>query len=112
MQRLSTRSHPPIRHVGRDAELTRSGAAVASAAAVACTLIAAALLMAALPRATRAETIRLERIVPPGAALTYSVNGREVQSIPVPPGRVSVVVTYGERGVPAPRPRAAGEDGR
>ena len=36
----------------------------------------------------------IERIVPPGARLTYSVDGTPVSSIPVPPGRVRITVEY------------------
>lgn len=53
--------------------------------------------------AARAETIVIERIVPPNAMLTYSENGVPVRSSPVPEGRVRVTIEYGTTIVPRHR---------
>ncbi len=42
----------------------------------------------------RAETMVVERIVPPGATLTYAENGSVVRSINVPEGRVRVTIEF------------------
>ena len=43
----------------------------------------------------KAETMVIERIVPPRASLTYSVDGAQVHSVQVPEGRVRVTIEYG-----------------
>lgn len=59
-----------------------------------------------LPTASRAEPpIVVERIVPPGASLTYSENGVAVRSVNVPPGRVRVTIEFGGSIVPRHRRR-------
>lgn len=61
------------------------------------TLIVAVLILLCLAKAARAEpqVMRLDRIVPPGAQLTYSENGQVLRTISVPEGHVSVVITFG-----------------
>lgn len=46
-------------------------------------------------RPARAETMQIERVVPPGATLTYSEGGSAVRTVSVPPGRVRVTIQYG-----------------
>lgn len=50
----------------------------------------------------RAEpvTMKFERVVPPGAQLTYSEEGTVLKTLNVPPGRVTVVITYNGSIVP------------
>lgn len=60
-------------------------------------LILAVVALLCLAKAARAEpqVMRLDRVVPPGAQLTYSENGQVLRTISVPEGRVSVVITFG-----------------
>lgn len=44
--------------------------------------------------AARAETMVVERIVPPGASLSYSEGGTIVRTIAVPEGRVRVTIEF------------------
>lgn len=58
-------------------------------------LLASAALVASTLYARSEQPIRLERVVPPGATLTYAVDGVPVNTIRVPEGRVTVIITYG-----------------
>jgi hypothetical protein len=43
-----------------------------------------------------APPIVVERVVPPGATLTYAVDGQTVSVLNVPPGRVRVTIELGD----------------
>lgn len=60
-------------------------------------LLLAALIFAVTAYCARAEPpMVIERVVPSGASLTYSVDGVPVHTIHVPEGRVRVVITFGD----------------
>lgn len=44
--------------------------------------------------AAHAETMVVERVVPPGATLTYSEDGRPLRTIAVPEGKVRVIIEF------------------
>lgn len=54
-------------------------------------LLFTTLLLAA---SARAEVLTLERVVPPGAQLTYSEGGQVLRTLAVPPGRVRVTIEF------------------
>lgn len=41
------------------------------------------------------ETLHIERVVPAGAALTYTENGQVIRRVDIPPGLARVTVEYG-----------------
>lgn len=53
-------------------------------------------IASALASALAQPPMVIERVVPPGASLTYSVDGVPVHTIRVPEGRVRVVITFGD----------------
>lgn len=55
---------------------------------------ALAILAATTLTAARAETMTFQRVVPPGAQLTYSEGGQVVKILTPPPGRVTVTIEY------------------
>jgi hypothetical protein len=50
--------------------------------------------------AARAETMVVERIVPPGAILSYSEGGQVVRTLNIPEGRVRVTIEFSGGGGP------------
>jgi hypothetical protein len=51
---------------------------------------------------SRAETMILERIVPPGAVITYSEGGSVVRTMVLPEGRARVTIEFVGRGETPP----------
>lgn len=66
------------------------------------------LVLSLLCSSCRAETMTVERVVPPGSTLTYSEGGVVVRTVPVPVGRVRVTIEYGAPIVPRHRERPHG----
>lgn len=65
------------------------------------TVLAALLLSLPAPAPALADPpMVIERVVPPGATLTYAVDGVTVHSIKVPEGRIRVTIQLGDSIIP------------